>query len=384
MKKRIVSLFLCMLLVLSMGTTAFAASQFSDVSKQDYFYEPVKWALENEITSGTSATTFSPYATCTRGQVATFLWRLNGKPEPKTTNNPFVDVKESDYFYKAVLWAVEEGITAGTSATTFSPSNNCTYAQVITFLWRAEEEPFVENAAISNLYGDVYYKNAVAWADANGVLSGSANLFVPNNDCPRADIVTYMYYTMLSKYNLSKDGIISNDYRNFVEIDGKMYEADFLCDKWRGFYADKVTGETYIDIDNNNTSTPYSGLTMLAALLEGNYNVENSDNPFTDGLIFIDGADTSLKLTVDTHYVSAAVAVDKCTYERNGAVLESAELIGSNYSVQNGIRCFNDDGIVLYNLNDVLAYLGYEGVSVSSEMLRQDLNGKSVLIISQS
>ena len=163
-----------------------------------------------------------------------------------------------------------------------------------------------------------------------------------------------------------------------------MYEADFLCDKWRGFYADKVTGETYIDIDNNNTSTPYSGLTMLAALLEGNYDVENSDNPFTDGLIFIDGADTSLKLTVDTHYVSAAIAVDKCTYERNGAVLESAELIGSNYSVQNGIRCFNDDGIVLYNLNDVLAYLGYESVSLSSEMLRQDLNGKSVLVISQS
>ena len=200
---------------------------------------------------------------------------------------------------------------------------------LVTFLWRSEDKPIVENEAISNAYGTAYYKDAVAWADSNGVLSGSANQFVPDNNCPRADIVTYMYYTVLDTYNLSTDGIISNDYRNFVEIDGKMYEADFLCDKWRGFYADKVTGETYIDIDNNNTSTPYSGLTMLAALLEGNYEVENSDNPFTDGLIFIDGSDTSLKLTVDTHYVSAAVAVDKCTYERNGAVLESAELIGT-------------------------------------------------------
>lgn len=381
MKRKIVSLLLCLVLMLSMGTTAFAANQFTDVSKQDYFYKPVMWALENGVTSGTSETTFSPYSTCTRGQVVTFLWRLNGKPEPTTTYNPFVDVKESDYFYKAVLWAVEYGITAGTSATTFSPSNNCTYAQVITFLWRSEDKPLVENAAIANTYGDVYYKDAVAWADSNGVLSGSANQFAPNNDCPRADIVAYMYYTVLDKYNLSVDGIIGNDYRNFVEIDGKMYEADFLCDKWRGFYSDSVTGETYVDLDNNNTSTPYSGLTMLAALLEGSYEVEDSDNPFVSGLIYIDGSDTSLKLTVDTHYISAAEAVDKCTYERNGVVLESAELSGSNYSEQNGIRCLNDNSRLLYNLNDILAYLGYEGVSVSSDMLRQDLNGQSVLII---
>lgn len=369
-----------MLLVSSMGTTAFAASQFSDVSKQDYFYEPVKWALENEITSGTTATTFSPYAACTRGQVATFLWRLNGKPEPTAADNPFADVKESDYFYKAVLWAVEQGITTGTSTTTFSPSNNCTYAQVLTFLWRAEDEPLVENTAISGLYGDVYYKNAVAWADANGVLSGSANQFVPNNDCPRADIVTYMYFTMLSKYNLSKKGIISNDYRSYIEMNGKLYEAGFLCDRWRGFYADSETGETYIDIDNNTTSRPYSGLTMLSALLEGNYEVESSDNPFVAGILYIDGSDTSLKLTVETEYISASEKVDKCTYQRNGIVLSSMELNGSNYSVQNGIRCMNDHSRLLYNLNDVLAYLGYEGVNISSDMLRQDLNGSSVLI----
>ena len=383
MKKKIVSLFLCLVLVLSMGTTAFAftANPFSDVGKQDYFYKPVLWALENEVTSGTTNTTFSPYSTCTRGQVATFLWRLKGKPEPTTKNNPFVDVKENDYFYKAVLWAVEQGITVGTSTTTFSPSNNCTYAQVITFLWRAEDKPLVENAAISDAYGDVYYKDAAAWADFNGILSGSNNQFSPNKDCPRADIVTYMYYSVLSKYNLSKDGIISNDYRKFVQIDGKMYEADFLCDKWRGFYADSVTGETYVDLDNNKVSSSYSGLSMLAALLEGNYDVEKSDNPFVSGIISIDGSNSSLKLTVETQYISAGEAIDKCTYQRNGVALKSAELSGSNYSVQNGIRCLKDDFTLLYNLNDILAYLGYDGVCVTSDMLRQDLNGYSVLII---
>lgn len=183
---------------------------------------------------------------------------------------------------------------------------------------------------------------------------------------------------------MSKNGIISNDYRNYVEINGKLYEADFLCDKWSGFYADTETGETYIDIDSNSTSTPYSGLIMLSALLEGNYEVESSDNPFVAGIIYIDGSDTSLKLTVNTQYISASEKIDKCTYQRNGVVLESMKLSGSNYSVQNGIRCLNDNSRLLYNLNDVLAYLGYEGVNVSSDMLRQDLNGKSVLIISHS
>jgi hypothetical protein len=384
MKRKIISLFSCFVLMLSMVTTAFAANQFTDVSKHDYFYESVMWALDNGITSGTTTTTFSPYATCTRGQVATFLWRMKGQPEPTTINNPFDDVKESDYFYKAVLWAVEQGITVGTSKTTFSPSNNCTYAQVITFLWRAEGEPLVENASSTTAYGDVYYKNAAVWADFSGVLAGSNNQFFPDKDCPRADIVTYMYYTILDKYNLSTDGIIGNEYRSYVEIDGKLYEAGFLCEKWSGFYSDSVTGETYIDVDSNTTSTPYSGLIMLSALLEGNYTIEDSDNPFVNGIIDIDGSNTSLKLTVNTNYISAAEKIDKCTYQRNGVVLESAELNGSNYSMQNGIRCFNDDSRLLYNLNDVLTYLGYTGVSVSSDMLRQDLNGHSVLIVTHS
>ena len=110
---------------------------FADVQKGQYYYKAVLWAVEKGITTGTSPTTFRPDQTCTRGQIVTFLWRYFGEPEPKTGNNPFEDVKDSDYFYKAVLWAVENGITTGTTATTFRPEQTCTRAQIVTFLYRA-------------------------------------------------------------------------------------------------------------------------------------------------------------------------------------------------------------------------------------------------------
>ena len=110
---------------------------FDDVAEDAYYFDAVEWAVEEGITSGTSATTFSPNATCTRAQAVTFLWRAAGSPEPKSTEMPFEDVAADAYYYDAVLWAVENGITAGTSATTFSPNNDCTRAQIVTFLYRA-------------------------------------------------------------------------------------------------------------------------------------------------------------------------------------------------------------------------------------------------------
>ena len=109
---------------------------FADVKDSDFFYKPVKWALGSKITGGTSETTFSPDSSCTRAQVVTFLWRTSGQPKAKLINNPFTDVKEDAYYYDAVLWAVENGITGGTSETTFSPDSPCTRAQVVTFLYR--------------------------------------------------------------------------------------------------------------------------------------------------------------------------------------------------------------------------------------------------------
>ena len=111
---------------------------FTDVAEGEYYYDAVAWAVANKITAGTSATTFSPNDGCTRGQVVTFLWRSAGEPEPTSSTNPFKDVKADDYFYKAVLWAVEKGITMGTDKTHFSPDDTCTRAQVVTFMFRGK------------------------------------------------------------------------------------------------------------------------------------------------------------------------------------------------------------------------------------------------------
>ncbi|MCR5040973.1 MAG: S-layer homology domain-containing protein [Clostridia bacterium] len=170
---------------------------FKDVKKGAYYYDPVLWAVncDPQITNGTSKTTFSPGATCTRGQVVTFLWRAAGCPEPTTTKNPFRDVPKNAYYYNAVLWAVEQGITNGTSKTTFSPESPCTRAHVVTFLYRSESAPKV---TAKNPFSDVakgqYYYDAVLWAVKNNVTNGTdATHFSPGNPCTRGQIVTFLY-----------------------------------------------------------------------------------------------------------------------------------------------------------------------------------------------
>ena len=170
---------------------------FADVAASAYYYEPVLWAVAHEpqITNGTSATTFSPESVCTRGQIVTFLWRAKGCPEPESAENPFTDVTEGDYFYKAVLWAKENDVTTGTSETTFSPGKPCTRAQVVTFLWRAEGKP--APASSDNPFADVadgYYYEAVLWAVERGITNGtSADRFSPDSSCTRGQIVTFLY-----------------------------------------------------------------------------------------------------------------------------------------------------------------------------------------------
>ncbi len=170
---------------------------FADVYMGDYYAEPVLWAVQHDpqITNGTSPTTFSPAQPCTRAQMVTFLWRAAGCPEPGSAKNPFRDVKSGDYFYQAVLWAVEQGITNGTSKTTFSPSAPVTRAQTVTFLHRAAGSP---KASGKNPFADVpndqYYAAAVLWAAQNGITKGTDEKhFSPNAICTRAQIVTFLY-----------------------------------------------------------------------------------------------------------------------------------------------------------------------------------------------
>mgnify|MGYP004461076051 FL=1 len=167
---------------------------FHDVTRFDYFYDAVKWAVDHDITSGTGRFTFSPNAACTRAQIVTFLWRAAGSPRPVSTVNPFTDVHYGDYFYQAVLWAVENGITMGTSATTFSPDATVTRAQVVTFLWRANGQPAAWNSGFTDVSADAYYAKAVAWAVQNGITTGTGfGVFSPDAACTRAQIVTFLY-----------------------------------------------------------------------------------------------------------------------------------------------------------------------------------------------
>lgn len=168
---------------------------FNDVKPGDYFYDAVNWAVEKGITTGTSATTFSPNASCTRAQIVTFLWRASGSPEPKTASNSFTDVAANAYYCKAVLWAVENGITTGTSATTFSPDAPCTRAQGVTFLWRANGSKAASAAAsFTDVASDAYYAPAVAWAAEQNVTGGVGNgLFSPDTTCTRAQNVSMLY-----------------------------------------------------------------------------------------------------------------------------------------------------------------------------------------------
>ena len=171
---------------------------FTDVPSGAYYEDAVVWAVKKGITSGTSATTFNPDGSCTRAQAVTFLWRAAGSPEPKSAAMPFTDVPAGSYFEKAVLWAVENGITKGTSDTTFTPDASCTRAQIVTFLWRANGSHAVSgNSAFSDVAADAYYAAAVAWAEKNGVTGGiGGGLFGSDNNCTRAQIVTFIYRAM--------------------------------------------------------------------------------------------------------------------------------------------------------------------------------------------
>lgn len=169
------------------------APAFADVPASAYYADAVKWAVEQGITSGTSATTFSPDMSCTRAQIVTFLWRANGAPKADGAN-PFTDVSADAYYYDAVLWAVKEGITSGTSATTFSPDATVTRAQTVTFLYRAAGAPAVTGGSFADVAADAYYAGAVAWAVKEGVTSGTGgNNFSPDAPCTRGQIVTFMY-----------------------------------------------------------------------------------------------------------------------------------------------------------------------------------------------
>ena len=171
---------------------------FTDVDYSSWYSEPVIWATEKGVTKGTSEIEFSPDASCTRAQMVTFLWRSQGCPEPKHSASSFNDVSADAYYYKAVLWALDNSITTGTSEHTFSPNATVTRAQTVTFLWRANNKPIVNcSNQFSDLDTTAYYYNAVLWAISVGITKGiSDTTFSPDGPCTRAQIVTFLYRAM--------------------------------------------------------------------------------------------------------------------------------------------------------------------------------------------
>ena len=171
---------------------------FVDVPIDSYYYDAVLWAVEQGITQGTDDSHFTPSGICTRAQAVTFLWRAAGSPAPKSTTMPFTDVPAGSYYYNAVLWAVENGITKGTTDTTFSPNMNCSRAQIVTFLWRSEQSPAAGTVnPFTDVKADAYYADAVLWAVKEDVTKGTTDTtFSPDANCTRAQIVTFIYRCM--------------------------------------------------------------------------------------------------------------------------------------------------------------------------------------------
>ena len=166
------------------------ANPFEDIRESDYFYDAVLWAYyaEPQVTNGIDATHFGPASTVTRGQAVTFLWRAVGCPEPANKHNPFVDVPESEYYYKPILWAVEKGITKGTDDTHFTPHQTCSTAHILTFLYRT-----------LGIGDNGWYEEAGAWAKDAGLLDGLTLAVSPEVDCPRADVVLFLYRQLAKK-----------------------------------------------------------------------------------------------------------------------------------------------------------------------------------------
>ncbi len=206
MKRRIVSIIICLCTLLSLlAVPAAAAYGFTDVAESDYFAKPVAWAVSEGITNGTSATTFSPNQTCTRAQILTFLWRAAGSPEPRGYEDfsPYYDVQLSDYFYKAAVWATENGIV-DIEGVFFYPNTLCTRAAAVDYIWHYAKCPKSAEVSFVDVQSGAQISKAVSWAVNYGVTNGTgATTFSPNATCTRGQIVTFLHRYFVEPLNVT-------------------------------------------------------------------------------------------------------------------------------------------------------------------------------------
>lgn len=239
MKRTIAILITIIAIIQCFSMVSFAeAPNFTDVPENAWYAEAVKWAVENNITAGTSSTTFNPKQICTRAQIVTFIWRAAGSPTTNDVTNPFIDVNENAYYYKAILWAVKNGITSGTSYNRFSPNMACTRAQIVTFIWKSDGSPEpteinAENCPFEDVNPSAYYAKAVYYAVEKGITSGvDLTHFAPNKICTRAEAVTFLW-----KDNLNGTCVHHYEIYGVVQPTCNMpltkYYRCVLCDNFR-------------------------------------------------------------------------------------------------------------------------------------------------------
>ena len=210
---------------------------FTDVPEDSYYYDAVVWAYENGITSGD--TLFEPLSTCTRGQVITFLWRAMGSPEPQITESPVSDISPSNWFYKPVLWAYESGISTSSA---FKPNNPCTNGEALTFLWRAEGKPMaaVNSSAVALAASGAYYERPTAWADNNGLFAQLGAAFDPSAPCSRAYLMSYLYWAEEQWTSAAEVRALQAEYEQTIH-DAQLYEV----------HGSGLIYADYVDVDND-------------------------------------------------------------------------------------------------------------------------------------
>lgn len=265
MKTKLVSLLLCLTVLVGMlpySVTAASDNPFTDVASDAYYYEPVLWAVDRGITTGTTENTFSPDSACTRGQIVTFLYRAAGCPEVSTENMYFTDVKETEYYYTAVAWALEQNITAGISATAFGPDDPCTRGQIVTFLYRFAGSPETptDGMYFTDVAADAYYYAPVAWALAQNITTGiSATAFGSDDACTRGQIVTFLYRYMSTDFEIvtqPADHQMQSSYESAsftVEVAGGCAPYEY---QWVVCYGSELSRQEPVSsVETSNTLT---------------------------------------------------------------------------------------------------------------------------------
>ena len=250
-------------------------AEFKDVGENAYYYMPVYWAKGNGITVGTSATTYSPNQPCTRGQMAMFLWRMNGSPEPEKTDY-FNDVNSASNFVKAIAWAKEKGITVGTSVTTYSPNQPCTRAQMATFLWRLNGSPEPEKTEyFEDVAPDSNFAKAIAWAKENGITSGTtATTFTPGRTCTRGEMAMFLWKQSDSPEVQISKWIVDKPAWDETVVDKEAYDEQVLV---KEAWDEPVYGEQVIYHCNGCGAVFYS-----AAELDAHGEAEVEKNPMSE------------------------------------------------------------------------------------------------------